>query len=122
MTVMMRACRPWSYCTATRFWKDADVAALAQSVPALDLEGLGRHRGRRRAVGLEPQPTQLQFESDMVDALSAVRREHAAPFPLLIEARAPALGTLKLTIGRSVRCEPMAPDRGAPRSVRVRCW
>ena len=68
---------------------------IAGRLPVVDLEGLGRHRGSTfGAVGLEPQPTQLQFESE----LAAVLRRLPAGAPVLVEGESPALGVLKLPV------------------------
>ena len=79
---------------------------LAGALPVVDLEGLGQHRGSTfGAVGLAPQPAQLQFESELARAFAAAARDREPPFPVLVEGESPALGTLKLPPGliRSMR-------------------
>ena len=68
---------------------------LAARFPVIDLEGLGSHRGSTFGdVGLPPQPTQLQFESALVQVL----RRLPAGRPVLVEGESPALGVLKLPL------------------------
>jgi tRNA 2-selenouridine synthase len=93
------------------------LRSLSDRFRVVDIEAIGNHRGSTfGAVGLPPQPTQRQFESELVAAFRRCR-----PGPVLVEAESPSLGALTLPASL---CQAMRSGQriflNVPRAARAR--
>jgi tRNA 2-selenouridine synthase len=91
-----------------------------QGHQVLDLEGLAHHRGSLLGdLPGDPQPSQKQFESDLLEAM----RHFDAERPVWIEAESKKIGRLQLpeVLFGAMRQAPVV-HLSTPMSERVRLW
>lgn len=75
-----------------RQWVKAAKGHSHPSFYAIDLEGLAKHRGSAFGLGLEPQPSQADFENQL--ALELMRAARLTNVPVWFEDEARTIGSI----------------------------
>jgi tRNA 2-selenouridine synthase len=93
-----------------------DLAGATETLQAIDLEGIARHRGSAFGAQIEPQPSQATFENEIAAALLL----HAGT-TAVVEDESPFVGRLRVPspLLEAMRNAPVIVLE-VPRAVRVR--